>query len=183
MVQKKVLHEATFDPKIKLYLYLYGLLMLLISVIGIPFTLIWFLGLGNWLTGRYYEHLECELTERSLRFKKGMLFMVEKTIPLDNIQDLTFKTGPILNMLGINILEIETAGGGTNESDMKLMGIENSDQFRDAVLSQREKLSEQLEGKGTSSADTSTMGGEQQIVSLLTDIRDRLDSIDQSLKN
>jgi len=44
-----------------------------------------------------------------LEFKKGIFFRVEKTIPLENIQDLTFNEDPLLRYLDLRVLKIETA--------------------------------------------------------------------------
>lgn len=66
---------------------------------------------------------------------------VEKTIPLENIQDLTFIEGPILKAFKLAILKIETAGNsGSARADMRLMGIEGALDFRNRVMNQREKL-------------------------------------------
>ena len=92
----KVLQSATFNPLVRTYILLYIALILFITVAGWPLLLIWILGLGQWYSRHYYDKLECEVTERVLRFKKGILIQVEKTIPLENIQDLTFIEGPLL---------------------------------------------------------------------------------------
>ena len=67
--------------------------------------------------------------------------MVEKTIPLENIQDLTFLQNPILNLLELRVLKIETAGSSNpHGSDMKLIGIVQAEEFKQQVLEQREVL-------------------------------------------
>ena len=67
--------------------------------------------------------------------------MVEKTIPLENIQDLTFLQNPILNLLELRVLKIETAGSSNpHGSDMKLIGIVQAEEFKQQVLEQRELL-------------------------------------------
>ena len=40
------------------------------------------------------------------KFRKGILFRVEKTIPLENIQDVTFIEGPILRLYHLSILRV-----------------------------------------------------------------------------
>ena len=74
-------------------------------------------------------------------FSKGAFFKVEKTIPLENIQDLTFLQNPILNLLDLRVLKIETAGSSNpHGSDMKLIGIVQAEEFKQQVLEQREIL-------------------------------------------
>lgn len=141
MESPKLIRQAEFSPKIKTYIKLYGAFLLLVTIIGIPILIFWFLGLGRYLSQRYYENLKCSLTERHLIFGKGAFFKVEKTIPLENIQDLTFLENPILNLLELRILKIETAGGGHSQaSDMKLIGIVDAESFKVQVLEQREEI-------------------------------------------
>jgi putative membrane protein len=141
MNEARTIQEANFSPKIKTYILLSVGFFLLITIIGIPFLLIWLLGFGQYVSKRYYENLKCKLTTRHLIFSKGAFFMVEKTIPLENIQDLTFLQNPILNLLELRVLKIETAGSSNpHGSDMKLIGIVQAEQFKQQVLEQRELL-------------------------------------------
>ena len=168
--KSKIIQSAEFNPKIKLYLLLYVAFILALTVVGIPFLIFWFLGLGQYISRRFYENLKCKLTDRHLEFKKGVLFKVEKTIPLENIQDLTFIENPLLKYLDLRILKIETAGQSNPQgSDMKLIGIVNSSDFKEKVLHQREllKTENRIDNK---QSDTSN----DQIVDLLKDIKDIL---------
>lgn len=141
MNEARIIREATFSPKIKTYILLSVGFFLLVTIIGIPFLLIWLLGFGQYVSKRYYENLKCKLTTRHLIFSKGAFFMVEKTIPLENIQDLTFLQNPILNLLELRVLKIETAGSSNpHGSDMKLIGIVQAEEFKQQVLEQREVL-------------------------------------------
>lgn len=135
------IQEASFNPKIKTYVLLTVAFFLTISFAGIPLLLPWFLGLGQVMSKRYYENLKCSLTQKHLEFKKGVLFKVEKTIPLENIQDLTFIENPLLKYLDLRVLKIETAGNSNPKgSDMKLIGIVGASDFKKQVLYQRELL-------------------------------------------
>ena len=141
MKQAKLIQEATFSPKIKTYILLSVGFFLLITIIGIPILIIWLLGFGQYVSKRYYQNLKCKLTTRHLIFSKGAFFKVEKTIPLENIQDLTFLQNPILNLLDLRVLKIETAGSSNpHGSDMKLIGIVQAEEFKQQVLEQREIL-------------------------------------------
>ena len=83
-----ILKKAEFNPRLKTYLNLYGVFILFICLITIPIIPIWLI-IAPYFINKYFVHLECELTSRSLRFKKGFIVQTEKTIPLDKIQDLT----------------------------------------------------------------------------------------------
>ncbi|PIA81188.1 hypothetical protein BFR04_14680 [Gaetbulibacter sp. 4G1] len=167
-----IIKKAEFNPKIKTYILLVVSFFLLISIVGIPILIIWFLGLGQYISKRFYENLKCQLTNRHLEFKKGVLFKVEKTIPLENIQDLTFIENPLLKALDLRILKIETAGQSNPKgSDMKLVGILNSSEFKELVLKQREIIQSNPKDNSqiTSSSEKTNV--------LLEEIRDLLNEI------
>lgn len=170
-----ILKEASFNPKIKKYVIWYGVLICTISIFLIPVIPIWLI-FGTIYLNRYFERLECELTTRSLRFKKGYIFQTERTIPLDKIQDLTFKEGPLLKYFGLSILKIETAGNtGQGTSDLSLIGIIDAADFRSLVFEQRDKVTDNASYEPSASTDEST-------VEVLKDIRDSLNRIEQKLQ-
>jgi len=176
MSQTQIIKKAEFSLKIKTYILLSVGFFLFITIIGIPFLIIWLLGFGQYFSRRYYENLNCELTSRHLIFRKGAFFMVEKTIPLENIQDLTFLQNPILNLLELRILKIETAGGSNPDgSDMKLVGIVEAEKFKQQVLDQRELLVRQPKSEVSESK-------KDESIEVLREIRDLLKEI-SSTKN
>ena len=171
MEKPAIINVATFNPSIKKYVLAYVGLILLLTIAGIPLLLLWFLGIGQTISRKYYENLRCQLTESHLEYKKGVLFKVEKTIPLENIQDLTFVENPILNYFGLKILKIETAGGGnktTGAADMKLIGINGCHDFKEMVLRQREKM--KVESKST---DVEMLEVLKEIKTVLQQIKDK----------
>ncbi|MDU8887137.1 PH domain-containing protein [Yeosuana sp. MJ-SS3] len=172
--ENNLIIQAEFNPKIKRYILFYVAFFFFISVMGIPLLLFWFLGIGQTLSKRYYEHLDCRLTEKHLEFRKGYLFKVEKTIPLENIQDLTFIENPLLKYFDLRILKIETAGQSNMKgSDMKLVGIIDALKFKKQVLDQREKLTRRSYTTTTENSSQQTNILLEEIKDLLTDIRDK----------
>ncbi|GAB3997210.1 hypothetical protein GCM10028807_41810 [Spirosoma daeguense] len=166
--------KVRFNPIIRTYLLLYIAFMLLITVIGIVLLPFWLLGVGQWWSGHYFKNLECELTERSLRFQKGILVHVEKTIPLENIHDVTFVAGPLLRYFDLCILKFETAGQSPNQAhNMELIGIIDAQNFRNQILEQRQKLLASRTGQ--TPVDT-----EQKV---LSEMRDTLNDIRQLLRD
>ncbi|MDB4533875.1 PH domain-containing protein [Vicingaceae bacterium] len=171
-LEHKIIQKAEFNPKIKVYILLTVGLVLLVSFIGIPLLIVWFLGFGQYVGKRFYENLSCQLTTRHLEYKKGVLFKVEKTIPLENIQDLTFIQNPLLNLFDLRILKIETAGNSNPRgTDMKLIGILNTSDFKKKVLEQRELL------KVGGQSENNTHNTDTETNELLTEIRDLLKDI------
>lgn len=171
----KIIRSATFDPRIKKYLLIYGSLILVLTIFGILLIPFFLIG-APFLIRRYFDRLSAELTSRALRFEKGIIFHVERTIPLDKIQDLTFKEGPLLKAFGLSILKVETAGNtGAGQSDLTLIGIQDASGFRNAVLEQRDKVTENKYAAPEES--------DKLTITLLTDIRDSLHAIERSLES
>ena len=133
--------RTRFNPLIRPYLVISVGCSLLVTVIGIPFAILWFLGIGQWWARHYFDKLECELTPRALRYRKGIFVTVEKTIPLENIQDVTFIEGPLLKRFNLSILKFETAGHSAGQAnDMKLIGIIDAHDFRARILAARDEM-------------------------------------------
>ncbi len=133
--------QAEFNPLIRPYLVISIGFTLMMTIVGIPLAIIWFLGVGRWWARHYFLKLECVLSETTLRYRKGIIFQVEKTIPLENIQDVTFIEGPLLKRFNLSILKFETAGQSAGQAhDMKLVGIIDAHRYRSQILTAREKL-------------------------------------------
>lgn len=173
----RTLVEAKFNPRVKTYINASVILFCFITIVGIiliPFWLIF----GRMYINRYFNSLFCELTTRALKFKKGVLFQVERTIPLDKIQDLTFREGPLLRYFGLSTLKIETAGqsaqGGT---DMSLIGIVGSREFREQVIDQRDKITD----LGSSSSSIKASSGDGTSKETLQAILETLQRIEKKI--
>ncbi len=179
MDQNAVIQQATFNPKVKTYIFIVVLFVLFTTLIGwvvIPF---WLLGVGQWLSNKYFHTLKCLLTEKHLSFSKGFILHIEKTIPLENIQDISFIGGPILRSFGLTLIRVETAGGGgaNSHNEMSMIGIDNSEAFKMLILSQREKVMRE-KNRGTSPDENGNLNDK-----LLTDIKNELIEIKQALRN
>ncbi len=171
--EPKVIRQAEFNPQIRQYLFWYVMFIMFVTIAGIPLIFLWVFGLGQYISRRYYERLECRLTETHLEFKKGVMFRVEKTIPLENIQDLTFLDNPFLRWFDLRILKIETAGSSNPQgSDMKLIGIIDTPAFKEAVLEQRSVI--RNKSFSETSSQSSPLPGSEDSIALLKEIRDLL---------
>lgn len=162
-------YVASFNPLVRRYMLIYVAWMMLITVIFSPLILVWVAGPGQWWAAEYFRKLKCELDDRVLSFRKGILFQVEKTIPLENIQDVTFIEGPLLRQFNLSLLRIETAGMSQGQAhSMQLVGIVDAHALRAEILRRRERLRAQ--------PAPASDGGDRQ-TQLLEEIRDRLDEI------
>lgn len=177
----KVLVKAEFEPVLKTYINLTGIFILVISIVGIVLLPVWLIA-GRAYINRYFENLECELTTRALHFKKGVWFQTERTVPLDKIQDLTFKEGPVLRHFGLSQLMIETAGNSAQaNADMKLIGIINSRDFRIKVLDQRDDITDYQSGSpsGSGTDGETASSALSELVPLLKQMNDTLKRIEE----
>ncbi|MES2320713.1 MAG: PH domain-containing protein [Pseudomonadota bacterium] len=149
--------HAKINPLIKPFLVVQIGCVMLMTIIGIPVAILWFLGLGRWWAQHYYDKLECHLSDKTLRYRKGILVQVEKTIPLENIQDVTFVEGPILRHFHLSTLKFETAGSSAGQaSDMHLTGIVDAHDFRNRILAARDALKQRQRGDTTVASDAQT---------------------------
>lgn len=143
-VQSNSIVEARFSPKLKVYFWVSGALILIATIAGILLLPVWVF-LGGWWASRYHASLSCRLTDRSVVIGKGVFFKQELTIPLDKIQDVSIHEGPLLGALGLLQLRIETAGqrsAATGKSEADLIGVMDARTMRDRILEQRDRLAE-----------------------------------------
>ncbi len=176
-----IIRDATFNPAVKTYIFFVVLFFLVISIIGLLILPFWVLGLGQWLSKKFFHTLKCQITSKNLKFSKGLIIQIEKTIPLENIQDLSFIGGPILRSFGLTLIKIETAGGGgTHHSNMmSMIGINNSEEFKNMILKQREiVIKEKSQGNSSNNATVQINNNDK----LLTDIKNELTQIKDLLK-
>jgi membrane protein YdbS with pleckstrin-like domain len=173
--------RAQFNTLIRPYLVLYGAFILFITIVFIPLAVIWLLGVGQWWARHYYDKLECELSDTTLRFRKGILFQVEKTIPLENIQDVTFVEGPLLRQFQLSILKFETAGQSPGQAHaMQLIGIIDAHRFRNQILARREALKQRVVGPARSAGE---QAHGDELLAAVRGIQQRLDEIAGLLRN
>jgi putative membrane protein len=168
-------YRAAFNPLIRPYLVLSVGAALAGTIVLLPLALVWFCGVGQWWARHYFDKLECELRDTAIRYRKGILVQVEKTIPLENIQDVTFIEGPLLRRFHLSILKFETAGQSSGQAnDMKLIGVIDAHSLRARILERRDALRHQRATPANAVSDDS--------VSLLRAILLRLDEIAETLR-
>ncbi len=170
-----VIKQADIKPEVIRY-HLWGIVIFsVVTVVGIlllPIT--W--SLSKYLLERYYQRLEVVLTRRDLKVRRGIISVEEKSIPLEQITDLALNQGPLMRLFDIKGMRVETAGQSSEGALVTVTGIADVDDFRDAVLDQRDRISDDSEPAkppAQPKADDNT--------ALLTDIRDSLKRIESHL--
>lgn len=136
-----VLRSGQIDPRVKQYWLFMTVFVSIATLVGVPFLP--FTLLIAWLLiDRYVASIRCDLTDRSLVIHKGVLTKVESTIPLTKITDLQMHQGPIMRLFGLKAFRVETAGqsSGAGGHLVDMVGIIDPEDFRAAVLAQRECL-------------------------------------------
>ena len=174
--QEKELLRAKFHNLVKLYLFLYVLIILFGSVVLIIVIPFWILGLGIWWSSRYFRRLECILRERTLYFRRGVLIRSESTIPLDRITDLTIKEGPLLRLLGLSRIRVETPGtsGQSGAGGITMVGIIDTPYFRSRVLAQRDLITMQKYGSSNNEEAFT------ELIAIAREIRDSVKRIESA---
>ena len=167
--------EAQFDPRLRSYSFWGGFIVLTVTIAGILLLPFWII-FGKMYINKYYDKLFCELTTRALHFRKGVWFKTERSIPLDKIQDLTFREGPVLRYFGLSSLYVETAGqSAQNAADMTLTGIKDAHKFREMVMDQRDVVTDSGRPESTDSPF------ENELVPLLAEMNETLKRIEKKL--
>jgi putative membrane protein len=181
MSKPRVLREGKIDRAVKKYWLLATPIIFACTIVLIPLIPVYLI-IAGFLVDRYIDNIECTLTERNLIIKKGILNKVESTVPLEKITDLQMFQGPIMRHFGIKGFRVETAGqsSGPGGHLVNMIGIADTDGFRDAVLAQRDLLQEGGSSRATSPAP-SPQPADAELTTLAREIRDTLARIEQKL--
>ena len=174
-----ILKEARFSPQAISYGILQGVLLSCLTVFGIPLLLFIIPALA-WYYPRYYARLQVFLTTRELKVNRGIWMREEKSIPLEKITDLKVYQGPIMRRMGLMGLSVETAGQtSAGGALISIVGLENTGDFRDAVLGQRDHITDREESSPMKPAEHSHH--DDRLVKTLEEIRDVLVRVEEKL--
>ena len=174
----RAIRDAEFDPRLMGYLRALVSLIMFVTVVGIPFIPFWLMfSIGY--APKALDRLSARLTARTLELESGVYFRKESTIPLDRITDIRLHDDPLMRYFGLRGLRVETAGqaGSSASAEGNLVGIVDAEEFRNAILAQREALLDAPAGGAVSAAAAPAAPAAEDTV-LLGEIRDLLRSID-----
>ena len=181
MSEPTILLEAEFDPRVKSYWIWQPMLVMILAIVTIPIAILYVI-IARSFIDRYLANIRCTLTERTLDIKKGIWNKTESTIPLDKITDLQLFQGPVMRYFGLHGFKVETAGQSspTGGSLVNIVGIVDTKAFRGAVLEQRDRMNAGAVAMPVAQAPA-LGAGDLQPTELLTEIRDSLQRIEQSI--
>ena len=139
-VTGSTLAEASFDPRVAGYWRLLVMGFLCITVVGIVLIPFWF-AFSFWYGAEYLRRVSARLTTQAVEIRTGVFFRKEITIPLNRITDVRVHDGPLMRHYHLRGLRVETAGsaGQNASSEGNLIGIIDAADFRDAILTQRQR--------------------------------------------
>jgi putative membrane protein len=176
MTEPRIIEEASFTNATR-YFVVSTAVVLTCTVVMIPFMII-VLPIVYLAKSIEYKHIRCYYTPRFLKVHRGWLNKEEKTIPLDKITDLAVKQGPIMRRIGVEALQLETAGqSGSGSALVNLVGIEDARAFRDRVLEQRDRLAAAGDAPAAAASASAPSAGDP----VLAEIRDTLLRIERRL--
>jgi len=137
-MSEKIVLEATFNPSVKTYWLVSLLLFSTLIVIGIPLLVI-SIPIFYFVSSKMIEAMSAIITERKLVVKRGIFNKEEKSIPLEKITDVAMTQGPLMRVFNLYRLSFETAGQSAQGALVSLIGIEDAINFRETILSQKDK--------------------------------------------
>ena len=93
---------------------------------------------GAWLGYRRYRHTYWLLDADGFSLRKGRMWHSETRVPMNRVQHLDLKRGPLERRLGLATLVIHTAG--TSDSSVNVGGLpaEDAERLRDLLARQAE---------------------------------------------
>ena len=183
MADYPTLRTATFNRKrLKAYWLWQPTIIMACTVVLIPVIPV-VLVITMLLIDKYLDRLSCELTTRTLEVRKGLFNRIESTVPLEKITDVQFYQGPIMRLVGVEGFRVETAGQSSGAAGgflVNMIGIEDTRGFRQAVLTQRDKLAAG-EGLGVRASSPAPESQEPEQLKVLRSIDETLLRIERKL--
>lgn len=179
-VTGSTLAEASFDPRVAGYWRLLVMGFLCITVVGIVLIPFWF-AFSFWYGAEYLRRVSARLTTQAVEIRTGVFFRKEITIPLNRITDVRVHDGPLMRHYHLRGLRVETAGsaGQNASSEGNLIGIIDAADFRDAILTQRQRAVDGEEAPAVAAAPaTPAAAGGADGNATLREIRDILARIE-----
>ncbi|BFT28825.1 PH domain-containing protein [Alteromonas sp. D210916BOD_24] len=176
----KIILEATFNPAVKQYWLITLLVVSVLSVFGILF-LLFTVPIFLFISGKALEAMSATITERKLVVKRGIFNKEEKSIPLEKITDVAMIQGPIMRMFNLYRLSFETAGQSANGALVSLIGIDEAANFRETILTQKDKVLSGMQSNNT--ANTTESGEANADMATLINSVKRIETLLEKLAN
>jgi len=122
----------------------------------------------------YFFSIRYELDDRYISRSSGVLWKQRRSIPLEKITNLDVRQGPIERILGYGKIWVFTPSTGAATPEEKLVGIPHPHDMKETMI-------ERSEAAKQPAVQENSMESTNEVVSLLTDIRDSLKRIESSI--
>ncbi len=126
----------------------------------------------------FYASMWYELHQDEMRWKRGVIFQGTGIVPYNRITNIDIRQGPIMRILGISTLSIQTAGySGKAMPEISIEAIVFADELRELIRTKVRSCSALGDGTGTGRPATPSPGAhvEEQILEELKAIRQLLE--------
>jgi hypothetical protein len=119
----------------------------------------------------YYTSMWYELKDDEMSWKRGVWFRRTGIVPYNRITNLDVIQGPVMRMLGISTLSIQTAGySGQAVPEIRIEGIEHADDLRELIRTLVRQSGVHSDGTG-GGAPQITLPTDQKIIEEMVKIR------------
>ncbi|MCF2165194.1 PH domain-containing protein [Halobacterium salinarum] len=85
----------------------------------------------------YYRRFDYDLTEDSLDIASGVFSRREREIPLRRVQNVDVTRSLVARLLGLAVVDVETAGGGSTEASLRFVSREAAADLQADVRTRR----------------------------------------------
>jgi len=97
----------------------------------------------------YFRRFEYALTEDTLDIGSGVFSRREREIPLRRVQNVDVTRSFVARLLGIAVVDVETAGGGGTEANLRFVGREEGNRLQEEIREKRAALRRETNGETT----------------------------------
>lgn len=111
-----------------------------LTFFGISGLILLLSGIGGVIQWWFYRYA---LTPDRLLVRSGIVFRQERAIPYQRIQSVNLEQAPLDQIFGVSRMKVETAAGGSSESEVELKAVKQAD-----ALALRERLLAARRGTG-----------------------------------
>lgn len=118
----------------------------------------------------YYVSMWYEMRDDEMSWKRGVWFRRTGIVPYNRITNLDIIQGPVMRILGISTLSIQTAGySGQAVPEIRIEGIEHAEELRELIRSLVRQSA--THGDGSGGGVPIPVSNDQKIVEELVKIR------------
>ena len=126
----------------------------------------------------FFHTIRYEIDERYVTKESGVLWKKRRSIPLEKITNIDVRQGPFERIFGYGKIWIFTPSTGAATPETKLVGIPTPHDMKQTIIERSEAL---RQPQATAVKAHPPIPQTEEVVSLLTDIRESLKHIETSL--